>query len=260
MHSIGSSTSIISNSPLIANPIAKQATGLEDNDTKQDIFSAVEETSETSANKASPDSKAQENNATARPNQDESGPNQSRQDKQSQEKSEQELAIIRDLSARDREVRAHEQAHASVGGQYAGAASFTFQRGPNGVSYAVGGEVSISAPSGGDAQSRLQAAEQIKRAALAPANPSAQDRQVAAQAAQTATQARAEIATQSSEERGALSSDEESISESEEVSPDNQTKNETDTPTPENDNNSSTQAFKNVTNASDVGSILNHLA
>jgi hypothetical protein len=263
MNNIGPSISTISNSPLIANPIVKQATGLEDTDTKQDIFSAVEETSETSANKASPDSKAPENNASARPNQnqsgpDQSGPNQSGQDQQSQEQSEQELAIIRDLSARDREVRAHEQAHASVGGQYAGAASFTYQRGPNGVSYAVGGEVPISAPSGGDAQSRLQAAEQIKRAALAPANPSAQDRQVAAQAAQTATQARAEIVTQSSEQRSALSSDEEAISESEGAAK-NQAETEANTPR-ESDNNSSTQAFKNVTNASDVGAILNQLA
>jgi hypothetical protein len=273
MNNIGPSISTISNSPLIANPIVKPATGLEDTDTKQDIFSAVEETSETSANKASPDSNAPENNASARPNQnqsgsdhsgpDQSGPNQSGQDQsgqdqQDQEQSEQELAIIRDLSARDREVRAHEQAHASVGGQYAGAASFTYQRGPNGVSYAVGGEVPISAPSGGDAQSRLQAAEQIKRAALAPANPSAQDRQVAAQATQTATQARAEIVTQSSEQRSALSSDEEAISESEGAAK-NQAETEPNTPR-ESDNNSGTQAFKNVTNASDVGSILNQLA
>ena len=153
MNNIGSSISTISNSPLNANPIAKQATGLEGTETKQDIFSAVEETSQTSANKASPDSKAPENNASARSNQnqsgpDQSGPNQSGPNQQSQEQSGQELAIIRDLSARDREVRAHEQAHASVGGQYAGAASFTYQRGPNGVSYAVGGEVPIPAPVG----------------------------------------------------------------------------------------------------------------
>lgn len=111
MNNIGPSLSTISNATLIVNPIAKQATGLEDTDTKQDIFSAVEETSETSANKASPDSKAPENNVSASSNQ-----NQPEQDQQSQEKSQQEQAIIRELSARDREVRAHEQAHASVGG------------------------------------------------------------------------------------------------------------------------------------------------
>jgi hypothetical protein len=252
MNNIGPSLSTISNATLIVNPIAKQATGLEDTDTKQDIFSAVEETSETSANKASPDSKAPENNVSASSNQ-----NQPEQDQQSQEKSQQEQAIIRELSARDREVRAHEQAHASVGGQYTGAVSLTYQRGPNGVSYAVSGEVPISALSSGDAQSRLQAAEQIKRAALAPANPSAQDRQVAAQATQTATQARAEIATESAETPGAVSSDEEAISETE-ASTKTQTKNETEIP--ESEKNSTTQAFNNVTNANDVGSILNQLA
>ena len=48
-----------------------------------------------------------------------------------------------ELAARDREVRAHEQAHASVAGQYAKGISYTYQRGPDGVSYAVGGEVQI---------------------------------------------------------------------------------------------------------------------
>ena len=254
MNGIGSAISTVSNSPLIANPMTKQATGLEHIDTKQDIFSAVEETTETNANKANPDSKAPENNASDRPNQD--SPNSDKPE-QGQNHQNQELAIIRDLSARDREVRAHEQAHASVGGQYAGAASFTYQRGPNGVNYAVGGEVSISTVSGGDAQSRLQAAEQIRRAALAPANPSTQDRQIAAQAAQSATQARAEIASQNSEEFGALISDEKAISDIDKVRANSRTKNEADIP--ERESNSATQAFKNVTNASDVGAILNRL-
>jgi hypothetical protein len=254
MNGIGSPFLSVSSSLLIVNPIIKQTPGLEHTDTKQDIFSAVEETAETSANKANPDSKVSENNASAQPNSDQPGQGQNQQ---SQEQSKQELAIIRDLSARDREVRAHEQAHASVGGQYAGAASFTYQRGPNGVNYAVGGEVSISALPGGDAQSRLQAAEQIKRAALAPTNPSTQDRQVATQAAQTATQARAEIATENLEELSALNSDEVTTSKSDGVRPDSRTKNEGNTL--ESESNSATQAFKNVTNASDVGAILNRL-
>jgi hypothetical protein len=48
-----------------------------------------------------------------------------------------------ELARRDREVRAHEQAHAAVGGSYAGAPSYTYSRGPDGQRYAVGGEVSI---------------------------------------------------------------------------------------------------------------------
>jgi hypothetical protein len=92
---------------------------------------------------------------------------------------------------------------------------------------------------------------------LAPANPSTQDRQVATQAAQTATQARAEIATENLEELSALNNAEMATSENEEVKADSRTKNEADIP--ERESNSATQAFKNVTNASDVGAILNRL-
>lgn len=195
MNSIGFPAPSASNPVFTANPVSQQAIGEENTDTKKDIFKAVEETSETSASKASADSKSPVNN-----------------DKHQTDQQQQELAVIQDLAARDREVRAHEQAHVSVGGQYAGAASFTYQRGPNGVNYAVGGEVPISAPTGGDPEARLQAAEQIKRAALAPADPSAQDRQVAAQASQSATQARAEIATQASQQRADATSEETSKS------------------------------------------------
>src|SRR5680860_898722 len=55
-----------------------------------------------------------------------------------------ELKELTDLKARDRDVRAHEAAHQAAGGQHAGAMSFTYQRGPDGAQYAVGGEVSIN--------------------------------------------------------------------------------------------------------------------
>lgn len=104
--------------------------------------------------------------------------------------------VITKLKARDREVRAHEAAHAAVGGQYAGAPTYTYQRGPNGVNYAVGGEVSISTSEiAGDPEATLQKAMQVQRAALAPAEPSAQDRKVAAQASQMAAQAKIDIAS-----------------------------------------------------------------
>ena len=115
--------------------------------------------------------------------------------------------IITELKARDREVRAHEAAHAAVGGQYAGAPTYTFQRGPNGVSYAVGGEVSISTSAvSGNPEATLQKAQQIQRAALAPAEPSTQDRRVAAEATQMAQQARIDIAQQLEAEQGSLQS------------------------------------------------------
>ena len=104
-------------------------------------------------------------------------------------------AQIRELSARDREVRAHEQAHASVGGPHAGHPSYSYTRGPNGVRYAQGGQVSIDiSPVAGDPQATLEKMQTVARAALAPAQPSAQDRAVAAKANQQAAQARAELA------------------------------------------------------------------
>lgn len=107
----------------------------------------------------------------------------------------QEQLEISELANRDREVRAHEQAHASVGGAYAGAPTYTFKRGPDGKSYAVGGEVGIdTSPIPNDPEATLRKMELVQRAALAPAEPSAQDLRVAAEAAAQATQARAELA------------------------------------------------------------------
>lgn len=102
---------------------------------------------------------------------------------------------IRNLARRDREVRAHEQAHASVGGRYASAPRYEFERGPNGVSYAVSGSVSIDvSPVPGDPAATLQKMETVRRAALAVAQPSAADRAVARQASAQAAEARAELA------------------------------------------------------------------
>lgn len=108
---------------------------------------------------------------------------------------------IKELSARDREVRAHEQAHAAVGGQYAGAPRYQFQRGPNGVSYAVGGEVSIDVAPAATAEETIRKMQIVRAAALAPAEPSAQDRRVAAQASATLAQAQAELAAETREEQ-----------------------------------------------------------
>ena len=111
---------------------------------------------------------------------------------------------VADLSARDRAVRAHEQAHKSVGGRYAGAPTYTFKRGPDGLSYAVGGEVRIDAGAvSGDPEATMRKLQQVQRAALAPADPSAQDLSVAAQAQAGAIEARAELALQQREQLAA---------------------------------------------------------
>lgn len=91
---------------------------------------------------------------------------------------------LKELAARDREVRAHEQAHKAVAGSYGGAIHFEYQRGPDGNRYAVGGEVSIDTSPESSPEATLAKARTIQRAANAPAEPSDQDHAVAAQAAQ----------------------------------------------------------------------------
>ena len=113
---------------------------------------------------------------------------------------------IAKLVSRDQEVRTHEQAHAAVGGRYAGAPSYTYERGPDGKRYAVGGEVSIdTSPIPNDPEATLRKMEVVIRAALAPAEPSAQDRQVAAQAQLQMAEARVELAQQQRSELEAAS-------------------------------------------------------
>ncbi|WAJ70016.1 putative metalloprotease CJM1_0395 family protein [Catenovulum adriaticum] len=106
----------------------------------------------------------------------------------------QEDQELDDLKQRDQEVRIHEQAHANTGGQYAGSPQYEFERGPDGKNYAVEGEVKIDvSPVSGDPQATIEKMDQVKRAALAPAEPSSADRKVANEAAQTAQEARAEL-------------------------------------------------------------------
>ena len=110
---------------------------------------------------------------------------------------------LADLRRRDRQVRAHEQAHATVGGRYAGAPSYTYERGPDGVNYAVAGEVPIDvSPVPGDPAATIDKMEVVKRAALAPAEPSAQDRRVAAIADARRLEATAELRSQEAEAAG----------------------------------------------------------
>ncbi|OUR87380.1 hypothetical protein A9Q81_25695 [Gammaproteobacteria bacterium 42_54_T18] len=102
--------------------------------------------------------------------------------------------VISQLRARDQEVRVHEAAHAAVGGRYAGSPSLQFTRGPDGVNYAIAGEVSISTGKvSGDPQATIEKARVIRAAALAPASPSVQDRRVASQASQLESDARVEL-------------------------------------------------------------------
>ena len=135
--------------------------------------------------------------------------NESKQQARNQEQQQQQdLELVRSLSQRDSEVHAHENAHSAVGGQYAGSANYTYQRGPDGINYAVGGEVSIDVGViSGNPRATLEKMQLVQRAALAPAEPSSQDRRVAALASQQANQARAEIVIESRVTNGGASSD-----------------------------------------------------
>lgn len=109
--------------------------------------------------------------------------------------SEADLKVIRELKQRDSEVRAHEAAHlAAASGIATSGASFSYQQGPDGVRYAIGGEVSIdTSPVSGDPAATIRKADTIRRAALAPAQPSGPDLAAAASATAMAAQAQAEL-------------------------------------------------------------------
>lgn len=109
------------------------------------------------------------------------------------ELSREEQRIVSELQAADTNVRAHEAAHMAAGGGLTSPASYTYERGPDNKMYAVAGEVGISTSEGNTPQESLNKAQTIRRAALAPADPSPQDLKVAAQAASMEMSARAEI-------------------------------------------------------------------
>jgi hypothetical protein len=117
------------------------------------------------------------------------------------ELSEEDTRRVEELAKTDRKVRQHEQAHMAAGGALVtSGASYEYETGPDGKRYAVGGEVGISLAGGRTPEETVQRARQIRAAALAPADPSAQDRSIAAAAGQMEMQAMQEIAAQRMEE------------------------------------------------------------
>jgi hypothetical protein len=116
--------------------------------------------------------------------------------------SDDEQKELEQLQHRDVEVRLHEQAHKAAAGRYArGGASFEFEVGPDGARYAVGGEVQIDSGQESSPEATVQKARAVRQAALAPSNPSAQDRRVAANASSMEQSARKEIAEEKTEDQ-----------------------------------------------------------
>lgn len=132
---------------------------------------------------------------------DESAGKENAQSHQEQQNSEDKK--VEELKERDREVRLHEQAHATTGGQYAGAPTYEYETGPDGKRYAVAGEVSIDIANEKTPSETIRKMQQVKAAALAPAEPSSQDYKVASEATQKEQAARSALAQEQSEELSA---------------------------------------------------------
>jgi hypothetical protein len=142
---------------------------------------------------AAPDKNTDQNTATKADASDNKAPRSS--NNRAETLSPDDQHRVEEMKATDRAVRAHEAAHMAVGGNLVtSGASYSYETGPDGQRYAVAGEVGISMSKGRTPEETLVRAGQIRAAALAPSDPSPQDRAVAAAAAQMAAAARVEIA------------------------------------------------------------------
>ncbi|HOP62134.1 MAG TPA: putative metalloprotease CJM1_0395 family protein [Spirochaetota bacterium] len=87
-----------------------------------------------------------------------------------------EQRVTEQLKARDREVRQHEAAHSrSPELIKVGATRFDYTIGPDGKAYATGGKVTLSTGSARTPEEALSKAEALKKAAMAPGEPSSKD-------------------------------------------------------------------------------------
>ena len=112
-----------------------------------------------------------------------------------------EKAQVEELRKTDAKVRAHEMAHASSGAATS-APSYEYQTGPDGKRYAVAGHVDVDTSPGATPEQTVAKARQIRAAAMAPTDPSPQDRSVAAEASRMEADAMAQIAERGREELG----------------------------------------------------------
>jgi hypothetical protein len=114
------------------------------------------------------------------------------------------------LTAVDLQVRFREQAHKAATGPYAGVISYEYEKGPDGLRYAVGAQTPVDTAPEPDPEATIEKMETIRAAALTPGRRSAQDRDIARIAyaqlvqAQTQLRVRDQNATQHSEERDGL--------------------------------------------------------
>src|SRR5690606_32797715 len=119
------------------------------------------------------------------------------------ELSDSEERAVRELTQRDNEVRQHEQAHKAAAGDLATSGpSYTYQTGPDGKRYAIGGEVQVRLQTGSTPEETMRKMERAVRAAHAPHSPSGPDRAVAAQAMRMMTEAQQQVAQERAQAAG----------------------------------------------------------
>lgn len=100
------------------------------------------------------------------------------------------------MKQRDAEIRRHEQSHAAHAGHHGGRPVLQYRRGPDGKMYAVGGRVSINVTAAASPEATIEKMETLIRASVAPADPSHNDRAVAALARRMKTQAESQLRAQ----------------------------------------------------------------
>lgn len=151
------------NDEAIVSDAAKALLAKEENDTQGDLSAKDESKTQAEKKKSEAEAKAETTAGQAK-----------------KELTAEEQQQVKELKARDAEVKAHEQAHlTAAAGIGASAPSYEYQRGPDGQKYAVGGEVNLSFSKGSNPEDTIAKAEAMRAAALAPAQPSGQDLSVA---------------------------------------------------------------------------------
>ncbi|MGM0642792.1 MAG: putative metalloprotease CJM1_0395 family protein [Thermodesulfobacteriota bacterium] len=120
-----------------------------------------------------------------------------------------EKKIVENLKQTDLEIKQHEMAHVAAGaGIVTSGANYTYKTGPDGQRYAVGGDVKINMSAvPGDPEATIDKMEKVRRTALAPASPSAQDRRVASKASALSASAMQELMVKTAREQAAARED-----------------------------------------------------
>ncbi|MBI1390040.1 MAG: hypothetical protein GC154_16485 [bacterium] len=109
---------------------------------------------------------------------------------------------VEKLEKRDQHVRNHEQQHKAQAGAYGGSIQYDYEVGPDGRTYAVGGEVNVDTSREATPEETIAKAQKLKRSADAPSDPSSADRSVASKAQRMEAEARRELNDEKRQDAG----------------------------------------------------------